>query len=395
MNLLLISIDSLRLDFVSRTGLRVSTPRFDASTRDFGFYDRLFSVSSATRPVHSTLFTGLYPFEHGVLGQRSPLMRPQIPHLFDLFQRQGARVGGFSEARDIFSGLTFAEGFEPLDPTSATGLRQLYPFLQRAIRQQTFLFLHYWSVHTPYGAADGQAFGEIGQLLATGQISQVQNYYTRAVETLFEEKIAPLLALLPLDQWAIFIFSDHGESWTNEEPYHGQTLRNSVLRIPLFYHIPFTGNPPLSPPLLSLIDLFPTLVSLFDLPLDYNGFGWDIRSKERPERYLAQIHPTVGPDDLGEASPSVPIIGESAPGHQWALFDSLRKFTFDEGRQRGKLERTMSEEPLVEEGAQEHYLQLFREMESRSSSSKMPHAKASRSQEDLLDSRLRDLGYLD
>ena len=37
MNLLLISIDSLRLDFVSRMGGRVSTPRFDAATRNFGF----------------------------------------------------------------------------------------------------------------------------------------------------------------------------------------------------------------------------------------------------------------------------------------------------------------------------------------------------------------------
>ena len=55
----------------------------------------------------------------------------------------------------------------------------------------------------------------------------------------------------------------------------------------------------------------------------------------------------------------------------------------------------MSEEPLIEEGAQGHYLQLFRELESRSSVSGMPRAEASRDQEDLLDSRLRDLGYLD
>jgi|APSaa5957512622_1039677.scaffolds.fasta_scaffold08458_6 arylsulfatase A-like enzyme len=395
MNLLLISIDSLRLDFVSRMGGRVSTPRFDAATRNFGFYDRLFSVSSATRPVHSTLFTGLYPFEHGVLGQRSPLMRPRIPHLFDLFQSQGGRIGGFSEARDIFSGLTFADGFEPLNPTPATGLRQLYSFLREQPQQQNFLFLHYWSVHTPYGASDGQAFGEMGQLLANGQLSQVHGYYTRAVETLFEEKLAPLLSHLPLDQWAIIIVSDHGESWTNEEPYHGQTLRNSVLRVPLFYHIPLTGNPLLTAPLLSIIDLFPTLVSLFDLPLDYKGFGMDIRSEKKPEQYLAQIHPTLGNDDLAEASPSVPVIGGNGPGRQWSLFDSLQKFTFDEDSKKGKLERTMSEEPLVVEGAREDYLQLWRKMRSRSSVSKMPFAKASRSQEDLLDKRLRDLGYLD
>ena len=173
MNLLLVSIDSLRLDYVSRTRSRVSTPRFDAQVRDFGFSERCFSVSSATRPVHTSLFTGLYPFEHGVLGQRSPLMRPGIPHLFEIFGERGWKVGGFSEAREIFAGLPFAPHIGPLSPDPGTGLRQFDPFLQTPA-DRTFLFVHYWSVHTPYGAADGKAFGEVGELLAKGRVDRVQ-----------------------------------------------------------------------------------------------------------------------------------------------------------------------------------------------------------------------------
>jgi len=395
MNLLLISIDSLRLDYVSRINRRVTTPRFDTLSRPLGFYDRLFSVSSATRPVHTTLFTGLYPYEHGVLGQRSPLMRSQVPHLFELFHQQGARVGGFSEAREIFSGLSFSEGFAPLNPTPSLGLRQLNSFLGHPSQETTFLFLHYWSTHTPYGATDGKAFGEIGRLLAEGRLNEVQDRYVRAVEILFEEKIAPLLALLPLDQWAIFIISDHGESWTQEEPYHGQTLKNSVLRVPFYFHIPLSDNSLSTTPILSIIDLYPTLVSLFNLPTDYRGFGRDIRGAKGPQRYLAQIHPTLSHDDLAEVSPSLPIIGEAPPGRQWALFDEQQKFTFDEDHQRGRLEKTLSGETLMEEGAEGRFQKYFEEMQNRSTASHLPLSEASRDEEDLLDRRLRDLGYLD
>ena len=99
MNLLLLSIDSLRFDFVSRTNPQIRTPRFDALSRDFAFSPRCFSVSTATRPVHTTLFTGLYPFEHGITGQHLPAMRPGIPQLFDLFAARGYRVLALSEVR--------------------------------------------------------------------------------------------------------------------------------------------------------------------------------------------------------------------------------------------------------------------------------------------------------
>ena len=50
MNILLISIDSLRIDYVLYQFADTHT-RFDALTRDFCFYNGLFSASTATRPV--------------------------------------------------------------------------------------------------------------------------------------------------------------------------------------------------------------------------------------------------------------------------------------------------------------------------------------------------------
>jgi len=395
MNLLLISIDSLRLDFVSRTSTQIHTPRFDALTRDFAFSERCFSVSSATRPVHASLFTGLYPFEHGLLGQDYPLMRSGIPHLFELFHQRNWAIGGFSEARKIFAGLPFSSWMESLDLAAETGTRQVGQFLNRHREVSCFLFLHYWSAHTPYGAADRRAFGEIGQLLARGQRRIVVDRYARAVEAVFENKLAPLLSGLDLQEWCVFITSDHGESWTPHEPYHGQTLRNSVLRVPLFFHIPRTGNPPSPRPLLSLVDLFPTLAALCDLPVDYRGFGRDIRQEPGPDYYLAQIHPVPGHDDLAQARQKELYIETNRPGRQWALFDSRRKFTYDEDYQMNRLENTWSEEALDDEQAVAHFVEAYQTMQAQSTYARFPLEEATQAQEDLLARRLRDLGYLD
>jgi hypothetical protein len=52
-----------------------------------------------------------------------------------------------------------------------------------------------------------------------------------------EEKLAPLLQRLDLRRWAVLILGDHGESWTPEEPYHGQALRKTA-----------AGDDPAAPP---------------------------------------------------------------------------------------------------------------------------------------------------
>ena len=66
---LIVSIDCWRYDALSRTNPRINTPKFDLLTRDYAFAERYFVTAPATRPSHTSLFTGLYPFEHGLFGQ--------------------------------------------------------------------------------------------------------------------------------------------------------------------------------------------------------------------------------------------------------------------------------------------------------------------------------------
>lgn len=371
MNLLLISVDSLRLDFAPGIRAAERTPRFSDLTHDFHICQRCFSVSSATRPVHTSLFTGLYPFEHGIEGQQSPAMRQGVADLFDLCQRAGYGVGAFSEAPGIFTGLSYARHIAPLPADE-----QLVGWLQR--REPTVLFVHYWSVHPPYGAADGRAFGAVGRLLAAGRIDLVKARYRAAIEQLFERHIARLLAALDRSAWAVFIISDHGQSWRADEPYHGHTLCNDVLRVPLYYRLPGADNPAPGRGLISLVDLFPTFLSLLELAHPYRGFARDIRSPLMPDYYLAEIDP-----------------GPTAPHHgrQWSLFDEDAKFSYDEATQRESLVATFSETPRSALGHTHQYHAAYAALKAASNYGHADWGPAA--DRTILEQRLRQLGYLE
>ena len=410
MNLLLVSIDSLRLDSVSRTNTAIRTPRFDRVAGSFAFSDRCFSSASATRPVHMSLMTGLYPFEHGIQGQHHTQVREGIPLRFELFTRRGGAVGAFSEADSIFFGLDLGHSLQGLAPDPQHGRHQLTSWIDRqGSSSSLLLFTHYWSTHTPYGAADGRAMGETAQLMKAGRHDIVLARYRSAVEDVFELKLAPLLEVLDASQWTVIIFGDHGESWRDDELYHGQSLRNSVLRVPLFLHFPGSGNPSLARPLVSIIDLFATVRALFDLPGVFGGFGQDVRLPGGRERYcLAEIHPSNSAhrEDAATESALAPSraydidaspIETQIAGPQWSLFDCERKYTHDEAVGRGRLEGTLSEDPLDPERQDQEvvdYRRLFAQMREASPYLRLPLKAVTSRQEELLTERLRALGYL-
>jgi arylsulfatase A-like enzyme len=381
-------VDSLRLDAVPRANLGLRLPRFERATRGFGFSSRLFSTSSATRPAHTSLFTGRYPFEHGIIGQRAAGLRAGVHHLFALCREQGRGATGFSEATPIFIGLDYAPWLTPLAPDAAAGLAQLEAALA-SLPSPGLLFVHYWDTHAPYGAPDGRADGQVLHLLEQGRHREVEALYRRAVARVCEEKVAPLLERLDPRRWAVLILGDHGESWTAEEPYHGQSLRNSVLRVPLYFHLPGTGNPEPTRPILSTIDLFPILLRLLDLGIECRGFGQDLWHPRPTGPWLAEIEPLDPHDDQPAASPP-----STPSASRWSVFDAEHKLTVHEGTDRARLERTFTEE-RIEDPAAEARLRAGRERLLRESSvTRSPLPRPEAGDASLLDQRLRELGYL-
>ncbi|MBT4097093.1 MAG: sulfatase-like hydrolase/transferase, partial [Gemmatimonadetes bacterium] len=113
---LLISIDCWRSDALSRTNPSLLTPKFDVLTKGYAFAEKFFVTAPATRPSHTSLFTGLYPFEHGLFGQTYLKMFSGVTNLLQTFADAGFEVSGRSQRPEVFRFLDFEPFIGPLDP---------------------------------------------------------------------------------------------------------------------------------------------------------------------------------------------------------------------------------------------------------------------------------------
>ncbi len=391
----------MRLDHAGRAAdSQVRTPRFDQISAGFSFSERCFSVSSATRPVHTTLVTGLYPFEHGIQGQQDQHVREGAPRLFRQCSARGMNAAILSEAPTIFTGLDLGASVGLLDADATGGIRQVEHWLGTSHAASRCLLLHYWSAHTPYGAADGKALGETADLLRQGNVAEIRRRYRHAVEQVFENKVAPLLEKLDLTRWSVMLFGDHGESWTPDEYYHGMTVHNRVLRVPLYVHVPFTGNPtPGAGGIVSLIDLYATACNLLDLPRQDDGFGIDLfgpalsDASATASYRMAEIRP--GRDAVDDRVLVVPESSPDGPADvRWCVFDATYRLCGQ--REEWHLETQWTEQPVVEEMAARAvpYLTAREAFHCGSAWTNRALAQAAGADEDVLRQRLRALGYL-
>ncbi|MGB5400530.1 MAG: sulfatase-like hydrolase/transferase, partial [Thermoanaerobaculia bacterium] len=109
---ILISIDTLRADHLSCYGYtRVTSPFIDTLAARGVLFENAFVQLPGTLPSHMSIFTGLYPAEHGVYPPDG-VLSPEIPTLPEIFQANGFRTGGFTEGGYVDGDYGFARGFE-------------------------------------------------------------------------------------------------------------------------------------------------------------------------------------------------------------------------------------------------------------------------------------------
>ncbi|MDE3259190.1 MAG: sulfatase-like hydrolase/transferase [Gemmatimonadota bacterium] len=278
---LLISVDCLRYDSVSRVNPRLNTPKFDLLTRDYAFAERFFVTAPATRPSHTSMFTGLYPFEHGLCGQTYLKMFAGIPNLFQLFSDAGYEIHGRSERTDVFRFLDYERYIGPMDPNATDQhLGSLEDLLHSAFEGEDrprFCFLHFWYTHGGYGARGIPGTPNLKALIDAGRVQEALRFYYAAATHVQEFLLVEILKRVNLDEWAVFILGDHGEGFCKEGLAHGDLLHENVIHVPLLVSLPGHDGLKLPRGPLATIDLFPTIVNLAGLSVDYKGYGRDLR----------------------------------------------------------------------------------------------------------------------
>jgi arylsulfatase A-like enzyme len=321
-NLLLITIDTLRADHLSCYGYpRQVSPVLDRLSQGGMLAVNAICVSPITNPSHASLFTGLYPWEHGCRSNYMILPQNAITLAEILKERKYSTAAfvsgspvraevsalnqGFDHYNDEMTGTTFKAG-KLLQNTGAPASKPDSPqrvvaSYERRDGRETlgkatdwlekmnspwFVWVHLYDVHGPYtprhpmrSVFDGDGWDTEKSDLTGVWIPEYQASpgsdraeYIRRYDSnvYYDDEIAGSLLRRIHDRreaesTCVVVMSDHGES-LGENDYgfdHGRYVYQNALQIPLMIKLPGSISPGvIHENLIGEIDILPTILTL-------------------------------------------------------------------------------------------------------------------------------------
>jgi arylsulfatase A-like enzyme len=271
-NLLLISVDCLRWDAVSYFGRLERwrgerlTPTLDRLCSQGAAFPVTITAAPFTTPSHASVFCSRYPFEHGVrlllnqqLGHNSTTLAEALADWESLAVPAAFVLNSDTELPRGFK--TVVDVIDEI-PTARGGYRREGPTVNQifldwhAHRAATpwFAFLHYFDAHS---TSDAQSV----------------EHYMRGIAS-SDALIAEILARIDCDRTIVCVFGDHGEGLGDGEPFHGRSLAEAVIRVPLILH--GCGARGVHWGTRRTIDIAPTLLKALRCPVPPTMSGRDL-----------------------------------------------------------------------------------------------------------------------
>lgn len=300
-NVVLVVIDTLRADRVACYGYpRPTTPRLDALAARGVRFEDVSSTSSWTLPAHASIFTGLFPIEHGATQEHTEL-DTRADTLAEILAAHGYATLGVSGNGVVNRGSGLARGFETFvetwrrhsgvhpSPDQHPNLLAVREFLAGLGPDEPFFaFVNYVEVHGPYQPPEPyrSRFLDASRppgLVASALERRTAEYYLdpssisaqefAVLNDLYDGEVAYADALVGalvdeleksgrLADTLLIVTSDHGENIGDHGHFrHVFSLYNSTVKVPLIAVLPGgkgAGETREAPA--SLVDLFPTIL---------------------------------------------------------------------------------------------------------------------------------------
>ncbi len=303
LNVVVIGVDTLRPDHLGCYGYdRETSPEIDILATRGILFENVTSHSPWTLPSFATIFTSLYPTQHGASALNSQL-RTDHPTLAMMLLKRGYSTAAIINAPFLRPEFKLDRGFEFYDykPPFADRLADgttadALAWIDGHMGEPFFMFIHYFDPHLPYRppAPYDTLFDPAyaGDLTAPFDI----NLFPRARATNFET-----MKSVPPEDWnyiralydgeiaftdravgqllsgltergltgntLVVFLSDHGEEFFEHGGFeHGHTLYDELIRVPLIMSLP--GRVPENARVMEhvrLIDITPTILDFLGI----------------------------------------------------------------------------------------------------------------------------------
>lgn len=408
-SVVLIVNDTMRRDRLGAYGGPALTPSFDRFASEGLLFTGAIAPAPWTKPSVASLFTSLYPSQHGVAsdpraraGTKFAVTLPVdvlaegFLTLAEILRQSGLRTAAFVGNPWIQERHGFAQGFETYVDAfggwKATGEEVVAAALawlaERPPGEAFFLYVHTIDSHRPYGRLtpeeaerlpaptpeDAKLLGEDGTDLVHRVLKRtddeplvppsrpapraaIERAYDRGIED-FDHALGLLLdGLRAHEAWertAVLVTSDHGEAlFTRGYGNHGGGLFDDELGIPLAARLP--GTEPATGRLacpVSLVDLLPSLCAYLGLEPPPSAAGWSFLSgpsapARAERRYLVSEGTMVDPRHRAIRDRGYKLVFE--PGPRRAGGPSARHYAlFDLARDPEELSDLLAGAPVPE-----------------------------------------------
>ncbi len=304
-NLLIVLVDTLRRDHLGAYGYPLPTsPHIDTFAAESFRFDRAYAHSTWTKPSIATLFTSVYPEQHGLrrVGEnregvfQTGKLPKDLVTLAERFRRAGYATGGFGANVHVQKKTGFGQGFRRFYSKRLDTAYQLNALLEDWLDSVDadvpfFGYLHYMDVHWPYDRRLPDEEGRFGRtdveplppenwaLVARWAEKHLNPETLASIRARYDEEIAfmdrafgELIEWLRerrlLDETIVVFVADHGEGFHEHgQLQHGFAPFEEVAAVPLLMRLPpvYDLEPRAVAEPVGLVDLMPTLLDLVGL----------------------------------------------------------------------------------------------------------------------------------
>lgn len=274
-HVLLVTIDALRADHLGAYGYgRRISEHIDALARDSVVFDHAYAAAPHSSYSLCSLMTSEYLHEVVDIGR--PLPSATLPRALNdagvftaglytngIFHTEGDRVKRYHD---------HAFGFALHDHSDLKAEKktdQALETIDRIVQDgepPSFMWVHYFDVHEPYRE---RSLGSSAMDRYDGEIRNVD----RALDRLLREAKKRLHRKL-----IVIVTADHGEEFRDHGGlYHGSSLYQEQIRVPLIVHAPGLAPAHIEAPV-ELVDVAPTVLGSLGVPVPSSMRGSDLRA---------------------------------------------------------------------------------------------------------------------
>lgn len=307
MNLIFCSLDTLRADRLGSLGnSRGLTPNLDRIASEGALFSQCYASDIPTQPSHTALFTGQYGVNTGIVSHFHPdaLLEGDTLWLPTLMRKRGFATGAVDHLFAMKG--WFKRGYHDYMPppgrsrSPGSEINEIaFPWIADHSDEDFFLFLHFWDAHIPY--VPPSPFKERYTAETSDRVDPrvLKLLQSRPSYPLFKKNLYDFLDEIPnldyiadlydaeiayldfeigrlfekladeglLENTLVVLFGDHGENMTEHDSWFDHAgLYDSVTNVPLILWAPGVVPVKETDAFVQLIDVFPTIGDIFDMP---------------------------------------------------------------------------------------------------------------------------------